>query len=58
MSSTVIQRVLMGSSDSADFLEQQHLRTISILQDGLQPGQIARRFGIDRVSVRRWKRPS
>jgi transposase len=45
----------MRPSGSAEFLEQRRLRAISFLDDGLQPAEIARKVGVDRRSVRRWK---
>ena len=45
----------MRPSGSAEFLEQRRLRAISYLDDGLQPAEIARKVGVDRRSVRRWK---
>lgn len=45
----------MRSSGSAGFLEQRRLRAISFLDDGFQPAEIARKVGVDRRSVRRWK---
>jgi len=45
----------MRPSGSAEYLEQRRLRAISFLQEGLQPVEIARKVGVDRRSVRRWK---
>jgi transposase len=45
----------MRPSGSAEFLEQRRLRAISYLDDGLRPAEIARKVGVDRRSVRRWK---
>jgi len=45
----------MRPSGSAGYLEQRRLRAMAQLQEGLLPGEIARRVGVDRRSVRRWK---
>lgn len=45
----------MRPSGSAEFLEQRRLRAVTFLQNGLQPVEIARKIGVDRRSVRRWK---
>ena len=37
-------------------LEQRRLRAIELLRQGLQPHEVASRLGVDRRSVRRWKR--
>lgn len=55
MSYTLLRRVQMRPTGSAEFLEQRRLRAVSFLQDGLQPVEIARKVGVDRRSVRRWK---
>jgi transposase len=39
-------------------LERRRLRAISLLQEGLQPVEVARRVGVDRRSVRRWRAAS
>lgn len=55
MSYTLFWRVPMRPSGSAEFLEQRRVRAILFLQDGIQPVEIARKIGVDRRSVRRWK---
>jgi transposase len=37
-------------------LEKRRLRAIELLRRGLQPHEVASRLGVDRRSVRRWKR--
>ena len=37
-------------------LERRRLRALEMLQEGLQPQVVAQRLGVDRRSVRRWKR--
>lgn len=36
-------------------LERRRLRALSLLEQGLQPVEVAQRLGVDRRSVRRWK---
>ncbi len=36
-------------------LEQRRLRAVRLLEQGLQPVEVARQLGVDRRSVRRWK---
>jgi len=36
-------------------LERRRWRALALLEDGLLPSEIARRVGVDRRSVRRWK---
>jgi len=36
-------------------LEQRRLQAISLLNEGLQPVDVARRIGVNRRSVRRWR---
>jgi transposase len=36
-------------------LEQRRFRALSLLKEGLLPGEISKRIGVDRRSVRRWK---
>lgn len=36
-------------------LERRRLRALSLLEQGLQPVEVAQRVGVDRRSVRRWK---
>jgi len=45
----------MRPSGSAEFLEARRLRALEYLGQGLQPVEIARKVGVDRRSVRRWK---
>jgi transposase len=45
----------MRPSGSAEFLEARRLRALDYLNQGLQPVEIARKMGVDRRSVRRWK---
>ena len=45
----------MRPSGSAEFLERRRLRAVEYLDQGLQLGEIARKVGVDRRSVRRWK---
>jgi len=42
----------MGSAKS---LEQRRLQAIELLQEGWQPVDVARKVGVDRRSVRRWR---
>jgi transposase len=46
----------MRPSGSAAELEARRLRAVSLLADGLSIAEVARRFGVDRSSVKRWKR--
>lgn len=45
----------MRPTGSPEALEQRRFRAISLLKDGLQPVDVARRLNVDRRSVRRWK---
>ena len=45
----------MRPSGSAEFLEARRLRALEYVNQGLQPVEIARKIGVDRRSVRRWK---
>ena len=45
----------MRPSGSSKFLEQRRLRAVTFLQNGLQPVEIARKTGVGRRSVHRWK---
>jgi transposase len=36
-------------------LERRRLRALALLEEGLLPSEVARRMGVDRRSVRRWK---
>lgn len=45
----------MRPPGSAQQLERRRLRAIALLAEGLAPVEVARRLGIDRRSVRRWR---
>ena len=45
----------MRPSGSPQELERRRQRAIALLDDGLPPGDVATRVGVDRRSVRRWK---
>ena len=45
----------MRPSGSAEFLEARRVRALEYMDQGLQPVEIARKVGVDRRSVRRWK---
>lgn len=45
----------MRPSGSAGFLEARRLQALEFLNQGLQPVDVARKIGVDRRSVRRWK---
>ena len=45
----------MRPSGSPEELERRRLRALALLEQGLQPVEVARRVGADRRSVRRWK---
>ncbi len=45
----------MRPSGSAEYLEARRLRALEYWNQGLQPVEIARKIGVDRRSVRRWK---
>lgn len=40
---------------SQEELERRRLRALALLDEGLQPVEVAQRLGVDRRSVRRWK---
>lgn len=40
---------------SPEELERRRLRALALLDEGLQPVEVAQRIGVDRRSVRRWK---
>jgi transposase len=40
---------------SPEELERRRLRALRLLEEGLLPSEVARRVGVDRRSVRRWK---
>jgi transposase len=46
----------MRPQGSPNELERRRLRAIELLRQGLQPHEVAARLGVDRRSVRRWKR--
>lgn len=45
----------MRPAGSPEYLEQRRLRAISLLKRGMAPVDVARKLGVDRRSVRRWK---
>ncbi len=45
----------MRPTGSPEELERRRLRALALLDEGLQPVEVARRVGVDRRSVRRWK---
>lgn len=45
----------MRPSGSQEFLEGRRIRALAYMNEGLQPVEIARKIGVDRRSVRRWK---
>ena len=45
----------MRPTGSPEELERRRLRALSLLNEGLLPSEVARRVGVDRRSVRRWK---
>lgn len=45
----------MRPAGSPRELERRRFRALALLRDGLQPVEVARRLGVDRRSVRRWK---
>lgn len=46
----------MRPTGSPEELERRRLRALALLKEGLLPVEVARRVGVDRRSVRRWKR--
>lgn len=46
----------MRPPGSPEELERRRVRAVALLEEGYQPVDIARRVGVDRRSVRRWKR--
>lgn len=40
---------------SPEELERRRLRALALLEEGLMPSEVARRVGVDRRSVRRWR---
>ncbi|MDE2312986.1 MAG: helix-turn-helix domain-containing protein, partial [Elusimicrobia bacterium] len=45
----------MRPAGSPEHLEQRRLRAITLLKRGMAPVDVARKLGVDRRSVRRWK---
>lgn len=45
----------MRPTEPATVLEQRRLQAISLLNKGHKPVDVARRVGVDRRSVRRWR---
>jgi transposase len=45
----------MRPTGSPEELERRRLRALALLNEGLLPSEVARRVGVDRRSVRRWK---
>jgi transposase len=45
----------MRPSGSPQELERRRFRALALLQEGVPPVEVARRVGVDRRSVRRWK---
>ena len=46
----------MRPTGSPQELERRRVRALALLKEGLLPVEVARRVGVDRRSVRRWKR--
>ena len=45
----------MRPNGSPEELERRRQRALALLEEGLQPVEVAERIGVDRRSVRRWK---
>jgi len=45
----------MRPTGSPEELERRRVRALALLEQGLLPSEVARRVGVDRRSVRRWK---
>lgn len=45
----------MRPTGSPEELERRRLRALALLDEGLLPSEVARRVGVDRRSVRRWR---
>ena len=45
----------MRPHGSPEELERRRQRALALLDEGLQPVEVAQRLGVDRRSVRRWK---
>src|SRR3970282_2898595 len=56
MSYTLVRRCTRRPTGSPEELEHRRLRALALLKEGLLPVEVARRVGVDRRSVRRWKR--
>src|ERR1700675_1308431 len=48
-------RCAMRPTGSPEELERRRLRALALLKQGLLPSEVARRVGVNRRSVRRWK---
>lgn len=46
----------MRPTGSPEELERRRVRALALLKEGLLPVEVARRVGVDRRSVRRWKK--
>jgi transposase len=55
MSYSRIREDTMRPPGSPKTLEQRRAQAIRLLQDGLMPVDVAKRLGVDRRSVRRWR---
>src|SRR5579864_9132060 len=55
MSYTELLEESMRPSGSPQELERRRFRALALLQEGSSPVEVARRVGVDRRSVRRWK---
>lgn len=45
----------MRPHGSPEYLEQRRRRALELLQEGWEPCEVARKLGVDRRSVRRWR---
>jgi transposase len=45
----------MRPTGTPEELERRRLRALTLLQQGMMPGEVAKLVGVDRRSVRRWK---
>ena len=45
----------MRPTGSPEELERRRVRALGLIKDGLLPSEVAKRVGVDRRSVRRWK---
>src|SRR5260370_19484285 len=55
MSYTLARRCTMRPTGSPEELERRRVRARALIKEGLQPVEVAKRVGVDRRSVRRWK---